>query len=230
MSESKNGLLDLFAKILAVLGFITALIAYTNEFLKLTTDTQGLRIASLAGFIVYFLSTLWLAFKVTDVKPAWRWAGLVILYILTVPYFIWVGTWIRPSDLEATTCTAYGIKITSPKQGADVGAEIEVSGFYEVEPPKDSILLVYVSSDGRGYWPQNIVEVNPVRKTWRGKFLMGGDPPQVADVMVAIMGKPGRVLFDYFAKVGQETGRWPAIEKLTDDMVECDRVSVKKTK
>jgi hypothetical protein len=99
MNRSKTSLVDLFARILVILGFLTTVIAFITELAKITTDAQKLRIASIAGFVTYFASTLWLAFKATNVKTFWRWVSLVLLYVITVPYFIWMGTWIREGEL-----------------------------------------------------------------------------------------------------------------------------------
>jgi hypothetical protein len=229
MAQSRNNLLDLFSKILAVLGFIIALIDIINGFLKLTTDTQGLRVVSVAGFITYLLAILWLVFKATGIKPVWRWSSLVILYIITILYSIWVGnTWINHP--QSIACTDYGIKVTSPVQGAAMGGEFDVSGSYTARPPENSIVLIYASPTGQEYWPQSIAQIDPTYKTWSGKFLIAGSPPQQAAIIVAIMGTSGRALFDYYMKVGRETGNTPAITRLTDDVVECARISVVRTK
>lgn len=133
--------------------------------------------------------------------------------------------------LLSTTCERYGIKITSPQRGAYlVGQEFDAFGSFAVEPPKGSLWLIYASPDGRTYWPQFTVETDPVRKTWKGKFIIGGDQFVTTDIVAAVTGKSGQILFDYFKKVGLETGSYPAIERLTDDVVECDRITVIRTK
>jgi len=130
-----------------------------------------------------------------------------------------------------TTCESYGIKITSPQRGAYlVGQEFDVYGSFILEPPKDSVWLIYASPDGRMYWPQFAVETDTIRKTWKGKFIIGGDQPVTAEIVAALIGKPAQVLFDYFKKAGSETWSYPPIEKLTDDVVVCDRVTVIRTK
>jgi len=97
MAESRNSLGALLAKILVFLGFFTTLIASIKEFQTLTADPQGLRVASLAGFILTFLSSVWLAFKAKSVRQTWRWSILVLLYIITILFSLWVGTWIGAS-------------------------------------------------------------------------------------------------------------------------------------
>ena len=68
------------------------------------------------------------------------------------------------------------------------------------------------------------VQFNPVKKTWTGESWVVSD----TIVMVAIVGKSGRILCDYYTKVGTETGSWHSLERLPDDIVECDRVWVRK--
>jgi hypothetical protein len=97
MGESRNSFIDWLAKVLAILGFVIALIPSISQFQTLTASPQGLRIASVVGFIICFLSVIWLAFKATGVKARWRWAGLVSLYGITALYCVWVGSWIGTS-------------------------------------------------------------------------------------------------------------------------------------
>ena len=53
---------------------------------------------------------------------------------------------------------------------------------------------------------------------------------QTAIIMVAMIKESGRILSDYYARVGKETGMWPSLKALTSDTVECDRILVSKTK
>jgi hypothetical protein len=94
MTDSNNSLPNLLAKILVILGFIVALMTYINQFVSLIGDTQALHIASIAGYITFTISILWLAFRAPDITSTWRWRALAFLYIITIPYFFWVGTWI----------------------------------------------------------------------------------------------------------------------------------------
>ncbi len=141
-----------------------------------------------------------------------------------------------PTEISTTTpapitCADYDIKITSPPSNTVFEEEVvEISGSYSVEPPGEIVLFTIVPPGGHNYWPQDPVRVDVRNKSWRGKLWLVGEPPIALDAMVAIMGESGRTLYDYYWKVGEETGEWPAIEKLTDDIVECDRISVVRTK
>jgi len=97
--------LDLFAKVGAILGFFSLLISFLSSLLNLVQMPQGLRSVSVAAFVVFFLAILWLAFRGTDVKPKWRWLSLGALYVVTILYFIWVGTWIGEPQSAGSTLT-----------------------------------------------------------------------------------------------------------------------------
>jgi hypothetical protein len=140
-------------------------------------------------------------------------------------------TEISTTTLAPITCADYDIKITSPSSNTVFEEEVvEISGSYSVEPPGEIVLFTIVPPGGHNYWPQDPVRVDVRNKSWQGKLILVGEPPIELDAMVAIMGESGRALYDYYWKVGGETGEWPAIEKLTDDIVECDRISVVRTK
>jgi hypothetical protein len=74
-------------------GLIITLIAFAGAILNLTNQPQQLRIFSLIGYAVFFGGILWLAFRERDISQGWQWAGLGLLYLITIPFFIWVGTW-----------------------------------------------------------------------------------------------------------------------------------------
>lgn len=113
MSESNNSLLDLFAKIVAVIGFFVTLVAFINELREFTADPSQLRVASVAGFIAFFVSVIWLAFRATTVSPKWRWASLGFLYVGSIAYFFWAGTWTGPSEQWPQDRTAFPIERAS---------------------------------------------------------------------------------------------------------------------
>lgn len=127
------------------------------------------------------------------------------------------------------TCASYGITITSHTNGAIVGERFPVSGSYRVKPPQDSLLLINKSPDSAEYWPSaSPVQINETLQTWSGEFYIFGAPPKKADIIVAVVGKSGRALYEYYVKVGNKTNSWESINILTDDVIECDRITVEK--
>jgi hypothetical protein len=163
-------------------------------------------------------------------EMGWRVAlgimGAVIAGVGTL--LLWRETVIVPqSNRESSMSTDYGIKIISPQDGDSVSGPVPVLGTFVIEPPDEGVQLFNISPDQRHYWPQGPqnIKIDPVKKTWSGKSWVLGD----TFIMVAIIGKAGRVLCDYYLKVGRETGSWPPLEQLTDDIYECDRIWVRKT-
>jgi len=173
--ESERSFKDWITTIGGVLGFFTALVAFIIDFEKWIRDQQTLHYISIAGFILYFLGSLWFAFKAKNVKPVWRWTCLVILYVSTIFYFLWVGTWIDvvptgdwPPDLityydfesdadlrgwqegiqrsdEHAFSGQYALKATQPVQ-ADLETAISLS--WQHEFMADVIV-------GQVYWPDD---------------------------------------------------------------------------
>ena len=120
----------------------------------------------------------------------------------------------------------YGIRIISPRQGASVGEHLRVSGTFRDTPSKIDAQL-FIVTDGPQYWPQDVVQFDTLNRQWSGSVYIGGEPPQDVTVMVAIVGNAGRVLCDYYKKVGKEN-LWLSLEELTDDIVQCDRIQIRK--
>ena len=72
------------------------------------------------------------------------------------------------------------------------------------------------------YFPQSEVQYGNAEKTsWRGTIRIGGNPAKTY-VMLARVGDSGRKLCQYYSKVVQETGQYPSIVELTEDIIECD--------
>jgi hypothetical protein len=124
--------------------------------------------------------------------------------------------------------TDYGIKITFPQDGAEVGKEIEVLGIYEIRPPDNLIRVFEHSPITHHYWPGRYVTFNLKQKTWAATTRLGGDPNDKRVIVVASMGEAGRALLDYYDKVRSETKQWVGIRTFTPDIKECDRIIVKR--
>ena len=128
------------------------------------------------------------------------------------------------------SCEVYGIKIVYPRNGQEVEADFEIYGTYKTKPPNEKIVQVFHGPPGTpAYWPIIEAKVNfdVERKTWHTGARIGGNPAP-RDIVVALMEQAGQALCDYYHKVGEETGKWPGIITLTPDIVECDRVTIKR--
>ena len=225
-TNKSSSLKDWLLIVVMVLGFLTTVVAFIGDFLQWIQDPQAFRYLSIAGFALLVVGILWFYFRAENVNQKRRSVSLAVLCVVTILYSFWMGTWVEPST---PTCSDYGIRITSPTSGATVGERFEVSGSFEVQPPEGSVILIVKSPDRSEYWPSSTpVEIDPVLRTWGSEAFIFGDPPLNQDIVVAITGRSGRALLEYYLKVGQQTGQWHSINILTDDIQICDRASVTK--
>jgi hypothetical protein len=82
----------------SLIGLITVIITFSATILDLTNQPQLLRISSLLGYVVFAGGILWFAFKSKNISQGWRWASLGLLYLLSIPFFIWVGSWAKTQN------------------------------------------------------------------------------------------------------------------------------------
>jgi len=126
------------------------------------------------------------------------------------------------------SCDAYGIRIVSPRPGADIEAEDEIHGTCEKTLPKDTVMRVFhIASEDQVYWPmlEANVHFDLEHKTWHTRSFIGGGPGP-RDIVIALMGPAGQALWRYYVKVIKETDKWVGIDALTPDIVECARVGI----
>ncbi|NBD35341.1 MAG: hypothetical protein GVY30_05015 [Chloroflexi bacterium] len=106
MSESNNkqSLIDWFGPIMALLGIFTTLVTFIGEANTIIATPEKLRAASMAGFFIFLMSILWIAFKSPKLKRKLRWPSLILLYLVTMLYAAWVGTWLckQPLKVDST--------------------------------------------------------------------------------------------------------------------------------
>lgn len=122
----------------------------------------------------------------------------------------------------------YGIKIVSPKHGEIRYGPFEVTGSYDFKPPEGSVWIFIASLDDNEFWPQGTVQFDEAAKTWKGMAFFYERPARDANIIVAQVGETGKILCDYYTRVGHETGNFMPLLKLTSDVVEFDRVKVSK--
>jgi hypothetical protein len=119
----------------------------------------------------------------------------------------------------------YGIKISHPKNGDEVGNPVKLFGTYKIKPPKDLIRIVEYSPMLNQYWPKEYIKFDN-NGDWDTEITIGGSGEKRKIFIVAIGGDT-KALLDYSKKVGKETNRWIGIENLTSDFSECAVVEVR---
>lgn len=122
----------------------------------------------------------------------------------------------------------YGIRILLPGENDVVSNPIEVSGTYEVKPPENLIRLLEYSPTAGLYWAKAYITFDEKARRWYGQIEIGGHPDEKRSIVVAAVGPDGRALLEYSKKIGVETKTWHGIEALTNDIVPCDRVMVRR--
>lgn len=182
----------------------------------------------IGGFLLLFLAILEKFGAKIIVNPTkQKYAGVLgaILIFSGIALYL-----IRPELPAPLDCKRYGIRIVSPHQATYVGEKLTVSGTFRNRPIKMDAQL-FVITNGRQYWPQDVVQFDSSNNRWSGNVYIGGETPQDVTVMVAIVGNSGRILCDHYKKVEKEKkGLWVSLDKLTDDIVQCDQIQVRKTR
>jgi hypothetical protein len=169
----------------------------------------------------------WFIFVARNKKrPLWEHGVVVLLSIINTAIFVlWLPTW-----FNEIKCGFYDIQITSPKPGAATEGTFTVSGSYRFLPPPDSLILINGATEEEKYWPSSFpIQVNQTLGTWSGVFYLGGETGTKANVDIALVGRSGRALYEYYLQVGKDTGgQWPAIRILPNDIKICGTVEVVK--
>lgn len=214
--------------VLLITGFVGTIVTSLSQMLGWMQETQTLHIFAVVLFGLFFVSVAWFVYNAqVNQKWSWLWGSIVVLYIVSIGFFFWIGTWIKP---RTPKCSDYSIHITSPLTGTSVReGVIDVKGTYQGNLSADRIVIIVSSPDGSENWPSSVpVEIEPTLGRWKGTAALGGEPPQSYRIAVALVGRSGRALLRYYYKVGLQTGQWHSIEVLPDDVEICDQVSVEK--
>jgi len=226
VEEKKHSLEKVWRYVASLVALLNALAALILQIIDWRQDVEKMRYVSLAPFLIFLATALWFARQAWAKRQEKRlWMTLAMLFIVSCGYaFLW-GIWFEPPK---PGCRTYDIRITAPLTGALIpGGETEVRGTLHGKPPEGSIVLLVRLPDGSHNWPQGApLQVDPVLGTWRGRVALGGEPLQTHLVAVAYLGRSGRILVDYFFKVGRETNGWPSLELLPDDVEICDEITV----
>ena len=129
---------------------------------------------------------------------------------------------------QKATTSKYGIKIESPREGAQVNEFVDVSGSYTVKPPDNTLRLFTVVPDGGSFRPQAIVQFDPTDKKWHGRVRLSDAPRYAMLIVAAIVDAPGQVLWDYYYRVGEMTN-WCLVDgPFSSYAFECAKVWVER--
>jgi hypothetical protein len=120
-----------------------------------------------------------------------------------------------------------GFRILSPYKDADVGEDLtEFSGTYK-KKGGERIVMVEQSPNGK-YWFKSEEVYLIDKENWSASFRVGGSADARRIIYVAVLGKSGAALYDYSRVVANETGKWPGMPRLTEDIELSEGVRVRK--
>ena len=166
--------------------------------------------------------------QVTDL--AWR-AGLGVMGLILVTAGLLLIS--RESGFPTAwnpkvSISKYGIKIESPREGAQVGESVDVFGSYTVKPPDHALRLFTIVPDGGSFWPQAIAQFDAADKKWRAKVKLSDAPRYAMFIVAAIVDGPGQALWNYYYKLGEMTNWTPIDGPFSSCAFECARVWVER--
>ena len=162
-------------------------------------------------------------------STGWRLAlalmGLVVFSVGGL--FLWRGK--NTGSIDEESKKHYGIKIHFAEEGVEACNPIEVSGTYEIKPNNHVLRAIEFDPLSQQYWPKNYLDFDETKKKWSAQVYIGGAVGAKRTIIVAAIGINGRILLDYSRKVNMEfKPKWPGLDGLTTDIVECDRVTVRR--
>jgi hypothetical protein len=128
------------------------------------------------------------------------------------------------SEASLISPESYSIRVLHPSLHERVDHSFEVKGTLKKIPKELEIWVFVIKDHGRDifYWPQEPAVIRD--NAWYSKVNYVESGTQ--RVAIFLVGKNGQTLIHYFKKAGIENSqdgnpRWPAITKLTSDIVQC---------
>lgn len=165
--------------------------------------------------------------SLTIAGVAWR-VALFLMGMIVAGFgalLIW-RTGHETADVESIK-NAYALKIIWPMVGADVEGHVTVKGTFRELPPKDSIWVLEKSlATGLYYFSRNPI-FDDENRQWNADYTVGGGPGSERLLCVVAVGKPGKVLAEYYSKVIKDTGQRIGVQDIPADIVILDSVRLK---
>ena len=190
-----------------VLGFITTIALFIANLQNWANDPTMLHNVSVGAFLVFVLSVLWFSFK-SSVSAQWlRWTGLIILYIFSAFYFVWVGTW--NTKIENSLAEA---QIAEPKNGEMVDMQTPFLMKYSNISENDYLwVVVGVPKYDKVYlWANNELQKNHNKDGVMSSSVQIGATTSVGDVfniIVLLVDEKVNFSFQEYDKQCKSTGQ-----------------------
>ena len=134
-----------------------------------------------------------------------------------------------PARISSFHDKNYVFTISSPEQNTRVGQHVHMSGTVNEVPPEGVAQIVEEVPGVYLYHPKGPLSFDPKLKKWTADFKTGGKVGDRRIFHVVIADESARQLFEYYSRVGRESGKWIAIRKLPPNTRKYVQVSVELT-
>jgi hypothetical protein len=135
--------------------------------------------------------------------------------------------WRGPREESSSPFEKCGFMIISPQGGTQVGDEVtDFTGTYKKKDGENIVLIEQSANSGKSWIKTRVSLIDKGR--WSAACRVGGPPGSDRIIFVAVLGKSGSALYDYYQRVGDETKQWPGIPKLTSDVYLSEGVRLRK--
>ncbi len=119
----------------------------------------------------------------------------------------------------------YGFAITNPPDRSEVDEYVDLSGNWKGASDRPHVVIIEQSPNSRKYWFKDLVYLD---NSWHCRCRVGGEAGNDRIIHVAVVGKNGKALEEYYRDAGTENKHWAGIKTLTDDIVLCASIQVHK--
>jgi hypothetical protein len=95
---------DYLKKVTSLIGLLVALGALAGFVQSWSNQPQLLQIVALLGYIIFSGGMIWFALN-SQAKQQWRWLSLIVLYVTTIVFFLWIGAHLS-ANVSTTTASS----------------------------------------------------------------------------------------------------------------------------
>jgi hypothetical protein len=164
-------------------------------------------------------------------EPTKAWIALGVGLLLLIG-----GAALSIEDVAGqVTARSYNVKITAPTPNETVGI-VDIKGTSSRRPPDDYKLMIFRIYPNRSFVPMHEVHFETDQSWSFNGCNLGGKTGQTRTIGAYLVGKSGQALIRYYEEATEfhrsvKTNPeefLPRITSMTEDMIRCDEVIVKK--
>lgn len=134
--------------------------------------------------------------------------------------------WRREDDFNVLSLKRQcKLTIETPTAGSEVGQKIEMTGRFEKKPPDGAVVAIIEKTESGRFWFKEESVTFEKEKKWVACIYVGGKKERRV-LYIAILGKAGQFLRNYFLRVARKFDESAGIEGLPPGIEMCDEVAV----